>query len=62
MAKNALAPIRDFIGTSYKMLKYYDPNDNVDYYRLGSYLLMNMVMSKNHKRRGGASYDSFRIR
>lgn len=38
MAKNALAPIRDFIGTSYKMLKYYDPNDNVDYYRPGKLL------------------------
>lgn len=38
MAKNTLAPIRDFTGTSYKMLKYYDPNDNADYYRPGKLL------------------------
>lgn len=36
--KNALAPIRDFTTSDYKMLKYYDPNDNANYYRPGKLL------------------------
>lgn len=31
--KNALAPIRDFASSDYKMYKYHDPNDNTNYYR-----------------------------